>query len=75
MTAPQTLYSRICIFVQPYQRWPGGCAVPLGLGCSAGVRLGNLLHSLGMGGKYCQRWNAVKDKGVPLGYIFLPAFK
>lgn len=64
------------IFVQPYQRWAGGCTVPLGLGPSAGVVMDNLLHSLGMSGKHRQRGSAVKDEGLLLGYyIFLPGFK
>lgn len=41
--------------------------MPLGLGPSAGVTVGNLLHSLGMAGKHPQRCNTVKDEGVPLG--------
>lgn len=74
MAAQQTLSSRSWYFYQPYQKWTGGCTVPLGLGPSAGVMVGNLLHFLGMAGKHCHRWNVVKDERVPLGYIFSSRF-
>lgn len=52
MAAQQTLSSRSLYFCQPYQRQEGSCTMPLGLGPSAGVTVGNLLHSLGMAGKH-----------------------
>jgi len=35
------------ISVQPCRRWAGGCRVPLGLGPSGGVAMGDLLPSSG----------------------------